>query len=294
MVALLLLAPLPADAKVLPFTEVFQEQGQWCWAAVTRSILLYYGHDKRQCDIAEYARTVSTLRDLGTVNCCTDPSQGCDKWHYYGKTPGSIADNLNHFGSLSAAGLEQAVTDAEVDSEINTHGRPLVVRWRLASGNGHFVVAHGLTNGTAAYMNPFPGEGKKVATLKWLRDGGGHKWTHSVHIKTTCRCTNAKAACCDGCQHLGPGTACPGGTCQTGVCIPAPDAAVPDAAAPDISAPDLRSPDAAAPDGSADAAPTEGGQDDGCAVSAAGPPSLPLHLLAFLIILRSRRRSLRP
>ena len=291
-----LLLPLPAQAKVLPLTEVFQEQGQWCWAAVSRSILLYYGHDKSQCDIAEYARTVSTLRDLGKVNCCTDPSQGCDKWHYYGKTPGSIADNLNHFGSLKATGLEQPVTDAEVDSEINKHGRPLVVRWRLASGSGHFVVAHGLTNGVLAYMNPFPGEGKKVGALKWVRDNGaGQKWTHTVYLTTTCRCTNAKAACCDGCQHLSPGAPCAGGTCQAGLCLPTADAAPLDAALPDLHPPDQPAPDQPA---QADAATLDGGaappDDEGCSLASAAPPTLPLHLLFFLIILRAGRRAERP
>ena len=290
LLAVALLLPLPAQAKVLPFTEVFQEQGQWCWAAVTRSILLYYGHDKRQCDIAEYARTVSTLRDLGKVNCCTDPSQGCDKWHYYGKTPGSVADNLNHFGSLKASGLEKPVTDAEVDSEINKHGRPLVVRWKLASGNGHFVVAHGLTSGVLAYMNPFPGEGKKVAALSWIRDNGaGQLWTHTVYLTTPCRCTK-KGPCCDGCQHLAAGTACAGGTCQLGACVASPDAAIPDASPPDLLAtPDAAPPDAAAPDAGA-----QPPADEGCSLAGTAPPTLPLHLLFFLIILRAGRRTARP
>jgi len=285
IICLLLMLPGAAGAKVLPFTEVIQKQSQWCWAAVTRSILLYYGHDLSQCIIAEYSRSVSTLRDLGKVNCCTDPNQGCDKWHYYGKTKGSIADILDHYGALKAKGIEWAVTDAEVDSEINKNDRPLVVRWRKISGNGHFVVAHGLDKGMLSYMDPLHGEGKKVAKLSWVRNGA-HKWTHTVYWTTTCRCTNKKNPCCDGCKHLAAGTTCPGGACQTGVCV----AAKPDAAMPDLSAPDLALLDAAA----GDTLPPDGGailpeEDEGCGV--AGAPSRPplAGLLILLLALRRRR-----
>jgi len=224
----LLLLPGLAGAKVLPVPVVAQENGQWCWAAITRAILSYYGHDLKQCTIAEYTRSVATWHDFGKTDCCTDASQGCDYWNYYGKTPGSIADILNHFGTLGAKGIEQSVTDAEVDSEINTRARPLVVRWRLPSGNGHFVVAHGLDSGMLTYMNPFPHEGKKVAKLSWVREGGGHKWTHTVHITSTCRCTK-KSQCCDGCAHLKAGASCDDGDlcteqdgCADGTCAGEP------------------------------------------------------------------------
>ena len=282
LILILLLAAAPTRASVLPLSEVIQEQGQWCWAAVSRSILLYYGHDLRQCEIAEYSRTVSTLRDLGQVNCCTDPNQGCNQWHYYGKTKGSIADILDHYGALGARGIEWAVTDAEVDSEINKNARPLVVRWLKASGSGHFVVAHGLDKGVLSYMDPL--EGKKVAQLSWVRNGA-HKWTHTTYLTTTCRCTNKKDPCCDGCKHLAAGTTCPGGTCQVGVCVPAtPDAAVPDATLPDLALPDAAASDALTPD--------SGGameEDEGCGVAGGSTSPPPLAILLLLALLRLRR-----
>ncbi len=327
---LLLLPTTPARGKVLPFSEVFQEQSQWCWAAVSRSLLLYYGHDKSQCTIAEYSRQVATYLNFGKVDCCKDPSQGCNIWNYCSGTPGSIEDILNHYGTLGAKGIEQPVTDAEVDSEINTHGRPFVVNWLLTSGSGHFVVAHGLTNGILAYMNPSPGEGKTVGKLSWVRNGGGHTWRHTVYITSKCRCTK-KGQCCDGCTYLKDGAVCSDGDlcteadgCSSGVCKgtkklclssnPCEGPGTCQGATGSCKHP-LFSDGAACPggtcrqglcvlthddgpkDGAVDAGPDAGtkpGGDRGCALSpspASDAPNWSLRLLLILLILLRRRPS---
>ena len=86
------------NAQTLQIPVVAQEQTDWCWAAVSKCVLEYYGYSHTQCEIAEYTRSVSTWHNYGTTPCCTDALQGCNYGNYnYGQT-GSIEDILAHFG----------------------------------------------------------------------------------------------------------------------------------------------------------------------------------------------------
>lgn len=223
--ALAVLAPAaPSAAKVLPMKEELQLYSQWCWAAVSGSLLHFYGHQVKQCTIADYTRTVATWHDFGKVDCCVDAYQGCDYWNYYAHSKGSIQDILLHFAQVSSVGKGVALDQTTVGAEIDSHGRPFVVRWGWLSGGGHFVIGHGLLGDKLHYMNPWFGEGKKVGSYSWVLSGGNHRWTHTVQISSTCRCT-AQSACCDGCQPRAEGSACndgnactAGDTCHSGIC----------------------------------------------------------------------------
>lgn len=170
------------QAQVLNMPQVIQEQDQWCWAGVTKSVLAYYGVNRNQCEIAEYAREVITWGDYGSVDCCTDSSQGCNYWNYNWGYPGSIQDILLHFGNIHNNGtgaLSLAAATAEV-----TAGRPFIVRWGWTTGGGHFVVGHGVSGNNVYYMNPWFGEGSHVSTYNWLVNDGSHTWTHTNKITT--------------------------------------------------------------------------------------------------------------
>ena len=166
-------------AQVLNVPQITQEQNQWCWAGVSKCILDYYGFPSyQQCDIAEYARTVITWNNFGSVNCCVDPNQGCNYWNYNYGYNGSIQDILVHFGTISNNGVAYALNTTDITNETALN-HPYVIRWGWYSGGGHFVVGHGISGSNVYYMNPWPGEGLHVSTYSWLYDDGTHTWTHT-------------------------------------------------------------------------------------------------------------------
>ncbi len=165
-------------AQVLNVPLVIQEQNQWCWAGVSKCVLDYYGYSHQQCEIADYARTSITWTSYGSVDCCIDPSQGCNYWNYNYGYPGSIQDILIHFGGIQNNGLNYAINAAQVAAE-SAANHPFIIRWGWYSGGGHFVVGHGITGNNVNYMNPWPGEGLHVSTYNWVYDDGVHQWTHT-------------------------------------------------------------------------------------------------------------------
>lgn len=170
---------------VLSVPTVFQNQTEWCWAGCTNSILTYYGFNISQCQIADYTRTVATWHNYGTTDCCINPSLGCNYWNYNWGSAGSMEDILMHFGSISDIGISNFLTFANITSEINSQ-RPFIIRWGWTSGGGHFIVGKGYDNSsqTVYYMNPWPGEGAKIATYSWLLNDGNHSWTHTNVLTT--------------------------------------------------------------------------------------------------------------
>lgn len=178
---LMILCWTQAFGQVIPVKQVIQSKDQWCWAGVTESILDCYQHPRPQCEIAEYARTVITWHNFGTANCCINPNAGCNYWNYSWGYPGSIEDILEHFGNVSNYGVSYPLSLAESQTEL-TNRRLFVIRWGWYSGGGHFVVGHGVSGNTMYYMNPWPGEGLKMATYNWVKDDGVHQWTHTNKI----------------------------------------------------------------------------------------------------------------
>lgn len=167
-----------AFSQVLNVKQVIQEQTEWCWAGVSACILDLYGHPASQCTIAEYTRTVSNSHYYGGTNCCTNPSLGCNYSNYNWGYNGSIQDILVHFASITNSGMGRALTLTEVQAQLNNR-QPFVVRWGWTSGGGHFVVGHGVSGNNVYYMNPWPGEGMKIASYNWLSYDGSHSWTHT-------------------------------------------------------------------------------------------------------------------
>ena len=182
-IALLIIFISPsAFSQVLNVPLVTQEQDEWCWAAVSKSILNYYGDSVSQCQIAEYTRETATWNNFGNVDCCTDPSQGCNYWNYpYGYT-GSIQDILQNWG-VQNYGIDYPLTPTEIAQEISG-SRPFIIRWGWTAGGGHFLVGHGFIDSTLYYMNPWFGEGYKFADYSWVLSNADHEWTHGNLITT--------------------------------------------------------------------------------------------------------------
>lgn len=177
------LFPAPAArAQILNVPVRIQEQTQWCWAGSTCATLAYYGHEVAQCEIAEYTRTVCTWHDFGPVNCCVDPSQGCNYWNYNWGYDGSMQDILLYWG-VGNYGYGSSLSIPQIQTELGS-GRPFIFRWGWWSGGGHFLVGHGLSGNSLYYMDPWFGEGAKIADYNWVVYADNHTWT-STNIMTT-------------------------------------------------------------------------------------------------------------
>ena len=170
-------------SQILDVKETIQEQDQWCWAGVSACILDFYGETTEQCEIAEYARTVITWHDFGSVNCCDDPSKGCNYWNYNYGNDGSIKDILTHFAEISNYGQASSLSTAEITQNLS-EDKPFVIRWGWTSGGGHFLVGHGIKDNTIYYMDPWFGEGLKFAAYDWVINDGSHDWTHTNVLTT--------------------------------------------------------------------------------------------------------------
>jgi len=174
---------LHCNCQVLNIPEVIQENDEWCWAGVSKSVLDYYGYPLNQCEIAEYARQVVTWTSYGTADCCINPNVGCNYWNYNWGSDGSIQDILIHFGNIQNYGSSAALTLNQIGTQILA-GRPFIVRWGWSDGGGHFVVGHGKINNDIYYMDPWFGEGLHISTYNWLVNDGNHTWTHTNIIST--------------------------------------------------------------------------------------------------------------
>lgn len=171
------------EAQVLNVPETIQENNQWCWAGVSKSILDYYGFNQSQCEIADYARQVISWHDFGSTDCCLNPNLGCNYWNYNWGYPGSIEDIIAYFGSITSYGDGRALELSEINYEIS-EGRPFVVRWGWNTGGGHFVLGHGVNSNDVYYMDPWFNEGLHVSTYDWLVNDGTHNWTHTNVLTT--------------------------------------------------------------------------------------------------------------
>jgi hypothetical protein len=188
------LKPYTADGKIeitaiLTFPEVIQEQSQWCWAGVSAALFDYFKAGVPQCEIADYARTVATWHDFGSVDCCVDPDMGCNYWNYNWGYDGSIEDILESMQKKIAIqnyGLSRKLTLTEVETDLSGN-KPFVIRWGWDSGGGHFLVGYGIDEDLMNYMDPWFGEGHMIGTYDWVSLGGGHTWTHTNRITEVIR-----------------------------------------------------------------------------------------------------------
>lgn len=191
----------------LDYPEVIQEQNQWCWAGVSASLFDYFDSHVEQCEIAEYTRQVATWHDFGSTDCCLYPSGSCNYWNYNWGYNGSIEDILENMQNRVAIlnhGVSRALTIQEVEDDLE-NDLPPVMRWGWDSGGGHFLVAFGLDENEddasdpyMHYMDPWFGEGNKIALFSWMESGGTHTWTHTNRLTGVERRGDT-----DGSKHLG-------------------------------------------------------------------------------------------
>jgi hypothetical protein len=190
---LLILTYSPVKAQVLvDVSYKIQAQSEWCWAASSQCLLSYYGYSVSQCDIAEYARGNNLRYNYGNVNCCTDPTQGCnninDLFDISFLNAGTVSDILNHFGYLSSSRYNRALTLSEVQTQISAQNPfAFAIKWSIGTQQGgHVMVGYGLIGNYVFYMDPEPinnsfDGGPHIGDINWLTNGppGEELQTHS-------------------------------------------------------------------------------------------------------------------
>lgn len=159
----------PPSAATLPFSQQTQQQDQWCWAAVTVSVSLFYNATSgwSQCSLvnAEFSRG----------DCCWNGSSStCNK-------PWTLDNPLSRTGNLNAMHLSSAPFP-DVVSEIGSK-HPLGCRIGWTNGGGHFVVVHGYSDGAngswVTVEDPFFGPSTYVYSVFCMSYRNSGKWTHS-------------------------------------------------------------------------------------------------------------------
>jgi hypothetical protein len=156
----------------LSFQMQHQQQANWCWAAVSTSVALYYDplSNWTQCTVAN--------GELARTDCCgAGASTSCNVYGYLDSALARVG-HLDHMDG-SVAGF-QAVDD-ETDA-----GRPLGVRVAWSGGGAHFLAIIGYLEDVQNYVavdDPIYGKSDvSYDTLRTSYQGSG-TWTHSYYTK---------------------------------------------------------------------------------------------------------------
>ena len=155
----------------IDFTMQRQQQPEWCWAAVSTSVVSFFdpGTAWTQCQVA--------AAEMNS-NCCEDGSTSvCNHWWYLDKAL-IRTDTFVEMQGAPASGLGPA--PAEIRA-----GRPLAVRIAWSGGGGHFIVIEGCQRdgNRVALDDPWYGASElPVNSFRSAYQGNG-SWTHYYRTK---------------------------------------------------------------------------------------------------------------
>ena len=153
----------------LGFVMQPQQQTQWCWAANSVSVNLYYhpASGQTQCAVAN---TV-----MGQTTCCADGNTAqCNQ-------PSFLDQALQVVGNFNAWSSGKA-TLATVTAEID-QCHPFCLRIGWNGGGGHFVTVYGYSRRSLTIGDPFYGNSVVTyATFPSAYQGGG-TWTDNYTTK---------------------------------------------------------------------------------------------------------------
>lgn len=157
----------------LSFTMQHQQQSNWCWAAVSTSVSLYYDASSTwtQCLVAN--------AQLGRSDCCGSGAGGpCNVYGYLDQA----LTTVGHLSSVSGIASFSSV-DGEVDA-----GRPLGIRVAWSGGGAHFLAIIGYLEDTPNWVAvDDPIYGKSDLTYDTLVSGGyqgSGTWTTSYFTQS--------------------------------------------------------------------------------------------------------------
>ena len=155
----------------LDFHMQYQQQTNWCWAAVATSVAHFYdpASSWTQCAVAN--------GELGRDDCCGAGASGPCNVYGYLDTSLDRTGKLDHW---SPGTVTLAQSQAETDG-----GRPLGVRTAWSGGGAHFlcIVGYQIIDSMLAVDDPFFGKSDvDYATFTGSYQGSG-KWTDTYYTR---------------------------------------------------------------------------------------------------------------
>ena len=156
----------------LDFSMQHQQQTNWCWAAVSTSVALFYNPASTwtQCAVAN--------GELNRNDCCGAGAAGaCNVYGFLGSSLTRVG-HLDHQTGSTA-------TFAQVQTEVN-NGRPLCIRTAWSGGGAHFLAIIGfrILNNMLAVDDPWYGKSDVSYTTFTTAYQGTGSWTHSYYTQS--------------------------------------------------------------------------------------------------------------
>lgn len=124
---------LVKSVSVMRFDIEKQRRGNWCWAAVTTSLLNYFNpnNELTQCDVVKECFSITRGFETETDCCQHSRKKECNKTF-------KLGDALDIMGFMSSR-CNYPLSLEELRHQIN-QGAPVGVRIGWQGGGGHFVI----------------------------------------------------------------------------------------------------------------------------------------------------------
>jgi hypothetical protein len=94
----------------------------------------------------------------------------------------TLADILNHFGSISSTGINDTLSFNETKTLLS-NDKPIIIRWLWGSGDGHFLTITGYEGSGIWYVDP-QYNSVQFGAYYWMVNSGQHTWTNTLRIDT--------------------------------------------------------------------------------------------------------------
>ncbi len=169
------------SAAIMRFDVQRQQQSNWCWAAVTTSLLNFFNEENSlaQCQVVQQCLSLLSDFDSAATDCVQHSrSKACNRTF-------KLPDALDEMDLLFAR-CNYALTLDEVRQQIHA-GVPVGVRIGWRGGGGHFVLItavfdepEGEVQSWLRVADPLD-QAASYITWQTLRDRykGSGRWTHS-------------------------------------------------------------------------------------------------------------------
>jgi hypothetical protein len=157
-------------SKTLGFTIEHQQQTEWCWAAVSKSVASFFNSASAwtQCSVVNAELTRSDC-------CASGGSPACNQPWYLDRA----LQRIKNFRSMSNAPSNRTSVRTEIDSD-----DPMGARIQWAGGGGHFVSIYGYDDSDATKLLIVIGDpwyGVSIVDFDVFTNNylGMGSWTHS-------------------------------------------------------------------------------------------------------------------
>jgi Papain-like cysteine protease AvrRpt2 len=160
------------DVLVLPFNMEAQTQTNWCWAATSKSVSVFYSRFSpwTQCKIAS--------SELNQTCCQTTVPSACNVSWYLDKA----LTRTNNFVSIQSGTVSWSTIKNQLELGLVVGAR---IGWN--GGGGHFMVIRGVTKiGSIEYLHiDDPIYGKSTLTYSQFANNyqSSGSWTHTYFTK---------------------------------------------------------------------------------------------------------------